>query len=50
MVFHNTLQSDIVEKLEKHGKSSKTKKNLDYLGVFIHILLILGEKTMFISR
>jgi len=28
---------------EKHGKSSKIKKYLDYLGVFIYILLLLGK-------
>jgi len=28
---------------KKHEKSSKIKKNLDYLGVSIHILLVLGK-------
>jgi len=28
---------------EKHEKLSKIKNNLDYLAVFIHILLVLGK-------
>jgi len=31
--------------IKKHGKSSKIKKNLDYLGVFIDILLVLDTAT-----
>jgi len=40
---HNSPKSKVAEYLGKHGKSSKIKKNLDYLGVFIHILLVLGK-------
>jgi len=29
---------------KKHGKSNKIKNNLDYLCVFIDILLVLGKK------
>jgi len=29
--------------MKKHGKPYKIKKNLDYLGAFIDILLVLGK-------
>jgi len=38
----NTIKSSWIIK-KKHEKSSKIKNNLNYLGVFIDILLVLGK-------
>jgi len=40
--LQTTIQISLINK-KKHGKSGKIKKNLDYLGVFIDILLVLGK-------
>jgi len=41
----NGPQSKLAVVRKKHGKSSKIKKNLDYLGVFLDILLVLGKNS-----
>jgi len=33
-----------LNQFEKHGKSSKIKKNLNCFGVFIGVLLVLGKE------
>jgi len=41
VLWKNTITLRIIRKTNE--KSSKIKKNLDYLDVFIDILLVLGE-------
>jgi len=42
-LFCNGPQSKLAVIRKKHGKSSKIKKNLDSLGVFRDILLVLDK-------
>jgi len=39
----NGPKSKVAVIRKKHGKSGKIKKNLNYLGAFIDILLVLGK-------